>query len=485
MFRGTNEAYRILMNNIDRPIMVYFDPDVDGLISGYFICKFLENMGLSYKFYINSNRQHGFFIKAEKLEGYLVISVDFNIDLDIIEDFKIYDVVSINIDHHEIKSDFIVWNKGVVINNQYEFEREEKRYLSGAGVVYEVLSVWNENFISQENKALVGITLLSDVRPIENSEAKKYLAETYSMSTEQGYFKYLIDNTVKDSYGFGVPRMDRNFIDYTFSPRINSMFRFNESFEAVNFILGNGLHTEDKRELQREYAEFIIKKSIIEEKNHVNIVIVDMKDLHDTNEMPEKLYEIYETKGYKTAHPSNFIGLACSRVKENGKNTIILLMENDRLLRGSFRGKYDSVDYLKIFRDCGSSVEGHKPAFGILNISIVEELFEVINRAIGVAEIGYKNTETILEVENLSAFCLNRADKVANRNNFVRDQFRTYIKYKGDNIKKIKDGEKYVEYLIDGNRVKSFDTELSIRDGYILPITEKSYITFYLRKLEF
>lgn len=491
MFKGTLEAKKIFEENIERPILYYFDPDVDGLISGYLFCYYLEAMGLEYSFHINDNRKHGFLLEPELLRGYMVICSDFSIDENILRKLEELDIVVICIDHHEISGELRLWDKGVVINNQYYFEEESKRYLSGAGVVFEVLRDWNSNFDTRENRALVGITLLSDVRPIENLEAREYLNCTYSMDNSEGYFKYLIDNTIKNNFGFGAPKMDRNFIDFTFSPRINSMLRFNESFEAVEFILGHGMHTEDKRELQKAYAEFLIKKASILELTHINVVTIQKSELKDFWEylaingkcIGENNQPMWNEFSLIDIEPANFIGLACSRIKDTGKDTVIALLENDRLLRGSFRGKFDGIDYLDIFRKYDSIAFGHKGAFGIHEIDLREGTVEKLNNNIGFVEKDYKPTATVLQVENLSMFYLNRARKIAEKNNFVRDAYRTYVKYNGDNIIRTMGGEKYVEYMVDGYRVKCFDSELGVKEGLILPITEKGYVNLYLKDL--
>ena len=131
-------------------------------------------------------------------------------------------------------------------------------------------------------------------------------------------------------------------------------------------------------------------------------------------------------------------------------------------------------------------------------------------------ELNHKQTAKILEVKNLG-FIINRDGmKIATENCYVRDMYRTYLKYigsgakvtketfkteefsqadyvdgtkpdeviRGKNYKYVRDenGEpirKYIEYLIDGKKVKSFG--VLIEDGIILPILERGYIYLYIR----
>ena len=207
------------------------------------MCNFADMLGLKYSYYVNENRFHGFNIPASKLKGFLVISSDFGITAEEVENLVDNDVVLLSTDHHECQDTFIDIKKetaeGIVINNQYPFEPEEDRYLSGAGVFFELICSLYPEFNTAERRALVGITLLSDVRQIENKKARQYLKTTYTMDTSCGYVKYLIDSTVSDSFNFGTPKLDRNFIDYTLNPCINALLRADKTNEAIKFILGS------------------------------------------------------------------------------------------------------------------------------------------------------------------------------------------------------------------------------------------------------
>ena len=121
-------------------VLVYYDPDVDGVYSGKFVCSVLDMYKIPYERYINPNRQHGFFYPdIDKLQGRTVIAVDFSIDDDKLKLLQANNTKLINIDHHSIGDKFVSYpspdgahTDGVVINNQYPFEPESKRYLSGA-----------------------------------------------------------------------------------------------------------------------------------------------------------------------------------------------------------------------------------------------------------------------------------------------------------------------------------------------------------------
>ena len=212
-------------------VLVYFDPDVDGLISGLLACRALSMLKIPFSWYINSNREHGFLLPTEKVRGRNILCVDFLINRQKLEELVSAGCNILSLDHHDNGDTFIEYsysdNLGVVINNQYGFEEDSSRYLSGAGVIFEsFVSYLGEEFNTRENRALVGLSLLTDIRDIENRNARLYLQELY-LHPYKGYIGYLLDNTVGSiDYGFGLPCMDRNYVDFNFSPIINSCLRF-------------------------------------------------------------------------------------------------------------------------------------------------------------------------------------------------------------------------------------------------------------------
>ena len=187
-FKGTDVCERLLKSFIssNRKIVVYFDPDVDGMIAGYFVCKYLAMYGKPFSWYVNTNRSHNWDLDLEKVKDCNVVAVDFMIPKQVMQDIIDNGTNIISMDHHVNGDSFIhIMSKGegVIINNQYPFEDRERAYLSGAGVVFETLSNLDSNFYTDENKALVGLTLLSDVCNIETTLAKEYFTALYTISS--------------------------------------------------------------------------------------------------------------------------------------------------------------------------------------------------------------------------------------------------------------------------------------------------------------
>lgn len=464
-------------------------------------------LGLKYSYYVNEDRFHGFQLSIKSLRGYLLIAADFTITEEELKCLVDNDVVVLSTDHHDCQSSFIDIKgetaEGIVINNQYPFEPEDNRYQSGAGVFYELICSIYPEFESKERKALVGVTLLSDVRQIENSKARSYLQTTYSIDSTEGYIHYLITSIMRTTtdFTFGVPKLDRNFIDYNLSPCINALLRFNRTSEAVDFILGKGLATTSFRDKQKTLILEMESKIQVLKLPNLNIIAVNGLDFLDYN-----------------VKISSFIGLLCSSYKDKNSNvsTLGFVFENGKIVRTSFRGKYDDVHYLSGFKNLNINAKGHPNAFGIPDFNPTEDLWVQLSDTVTDMESMHTQTVTIIDSTNLMFTLTQRGASIASENCYVRDMYRTYIKYKGSNAKIIKqtyrylpftdedyrngvkpdkiehgdsfkyqldlDGNpvvKYIEYQIDGRKVKSFG--VTIEEGVILPILEKGYMQLYLR----
>ena len=497
--KGCNIAFKILNKEMSKgdnsKFLVYYDPDIDGLMSGFIAQRFLSKFHKDSIFYINENREHGFKIPEDlypHLKGMTILAVDFSMSREEIKHVLSLGANIVNIDHHNIDDDFIYEKdevtgcEGVVINNQYPWEPEDFRFLSGAGVVHYVFRYILEKLgiteLDLDEVALVGISLLSDVRPTENRIAQDFLMVTFNHESE--LTAYLV-NVVTPNNGFerfdsfGVPRFNRNFIDFVFSPHLNALFRLNRGKDAILLVRGDRMAIETYKiggllasckDLQNNITEQILLG--LKGNEYDNIIVKGLDNKFKLN---------------SNHNISNFIGLACSRVRGDNKTTFLFVEgEKDGFIkRGSVRGLYDNVDYLSIFRAHGLKAEGHKNAFGVLETDITTIDFKALDKAIGEAEEEARNgvsTSTILRVANIPMFLQGPNKQIALQNTMVRDSHRIYLKYTGDDIKKEQRG-RMIKYTIDGIPVNCFDLDLTVEEGLILPMYGKGdYIEFTLKR---
>lgn len=477
---GISKVYEILKKT--KCIIDYYDPDFDGLISGYFIERLAVRLGIPYKYYINENREHGCKLPMSKIEelskikGLTLIVVDALMTRKEVEEIVKRGVNVINIDHHENDECDVIYVEhgdcsGIVINNQYLFEPKNYKFLSGAGVVYYVIKNLIPDLLEQygDFEALVGVSLLSDIRELENKEAEFFLKETYSHESElTAYLTELAGGNV--DFGFGVRILDRNFIDYTLSPKVNAMFRLNKGYEAIELIKGKfteGAYLDIYRNIQKSVVEGILERLVRLDFSHLTYGYV----------------ENYESE-YKL---TNFIGLVASQIKNEGKTTMLFVKEGNQIIRGSVRGMCDDIDYREIFGKYGFICKGHKVAFGIRG-DVDESSLGKINEDIAKLEAGYEERKyegRIVEVSNLSFYLMNKGKNIAKHNVYVREQFRHHIKYTGDTSlvkKNVSKSGKRIEYIVDGVPIVCFEEGLTLDNGLITPIEERgNYTTFFLR----
>lgn len=475
-FKGTDVCERLLKSFIssNRKIVVYFDPDVDGMIAGYFVCKYLAMYGKPFSWYVNTNRSHNWDLDLEKVKDCNVVAVDFMIPKQVMQDIIDNGTNIISMDHHVNGDSFIhIMSKGegVIINNQYPFEDRERAYLSGAGVVFETLSNLDSNFYTNENKALVGLTLLSDVCNIENTLAKEYLTALYNHKYK-GYIRYLIDGTMGDKdWGFGVPRLDRKYVEFKFSPAVNACLRFNKETDVVKFFLCTAKLDLTYREEQKKLIKKMLKIVEVREFERLRVVFLNDWD---------------KSVSYYSDVLSNFIGLIASRYLDGKKSVLAYLISKDvygkrYVKRASFRGHINGADYLKESKGIIEGI-GHQSAFGILNLKPNKQLFEKVNIACKKAEEGYINGNTIIPVTNLAIFADRKGKRCAEHNMYCLAQNNTYVRYIGNNVKVISNTSSFQKYKVDGIEVKCFDSSIDFTNGVIYPILERGFIYYYLQK---
>ena len=524
MPKGIAHAYWVLENEMkkgkDAKFCVYYDPDIDGLFSGLLAEEYLERLGfknIHYKYHLNQDRAHGFKMSNEelqKLEGYTIIAVDFSVEKEDFDRILRAGVNLIVIDHHEIdiskytKTDveyvFSQYKKkgtyGIILNNQYLSEPEEFRFLSGAGMVYYFLKYVEKKTqvpVQVDAPALVGITLLSDVRVIESSEARSFLKCTYTSNSERmKYLHWIVtseDASAQRFTPFGVPNMNRDFIDYTFSPVINSALRDNKGEEVLNLLRRDPKTIEFMR--SKDYLLNLRKK----QKTIINDILKAYKESENTpgtySNKYSKITVCCLNSDFKPASIAedctitNYIGVACMKIKDDDKTGVILVIDREsyKVIRGSVRGGLDGVNYLEIFQRNGVPSAGHHNAFGILECDIRNINFEKIDKEIAEKEEEFlrtkKNTRSVLELNNLEFLVNNQMGrKVCEYNEYSRDNHRIYVKINADyrelednpRIRPEKVSDKYIKYHIDNVCVHCYDPSLDIKDSLILLGLENS-----------
>lgn len=372
-------------------ILVYYDPDVDGVISGYFIQRYLESKygTKNIRTHINGGREHGISLDFanELQDDLLIINVDSGLSLEVVDLLIAKGVDLISLDHHEVldyfKGDLEYKRKDkgefCLCNNQYTWLDCKDSYLSGAGVVFELLNTLDKKLVAElEFERLVGLTLLSDMRDIKGETAQKYLELTYStVVSEFDTGLYYFFSLFRTKYDLGELYLDRNFIDYIIAPNINALLRMEGQqyiLAAINSNTPNmwrQLYSvcQEAKSKQKELVNYAMENLVQRVHLSKSMVLVLVKDL---------------TRQYSLL--ANCLGLIGNKFLTGDVDKVLILYVNDNgFVRGSFRAR-TSVDYLDEALRSGFDVAGHQNAFGFKS-----------NK-------GLSKDDGSLDLENLMAF---------------------------------------------------------------------------------
>ena len=281
------------------------------------------------------------------------------------------------------------------------------------------------------------------------------------------------------TYSFGSTKMDRNFIDYNFSPKFNAMFRANKGYEAFEFLLGLPLDRvllDECRDFQNSIISYIMNN--LKGKDYGYLVCKYIED----EPMIDVIHKTGNDIKFKDAMLSNYIGLVASRIKGAGCSMVYIKEADGSIQRGSFRGTAD-FNYIQLFRDLGGVADGHRNAFGFSKMLDMD--LQKFNEILLAMSKHIDNSERVIEVANMSILLSTKNKDIMELNTYCRAQNQTFFKYVGSksSCSIVKRTEKFMLWKIDGVEVKSFDLELTPWDNYILPFKENgSYNVFYLRK---
>lgn len=570
-FQGTKDILPIILATMKKnakEVLVYYDPDIDGVMAGTLARRFVEYiLKIPTDYYVNANRGHGFQLEKTEVANKFVVGVDFGITSKEVEELTKQGTTIVVFDHHDCEDDVILYDNGkrlnyyevkrnpeqlkslinkqgvgILINNQYPRDPEDlslprekgenpaSRYLSGAGVVFESVLTFLTNHMpdkvkqwnTQEQRAMVGWTLLSDVRDIESPYAKLYLQELYTYEknlngvlTDPYVNVILMLNRIRlilrkknkyEAVKFGKIYLDRTCMDFSLSPLMNANFRFDRGDDVIQLFWGGYWRDKNKKltnlaslenflpiDIEAHQKQKALKKDIetyVEEhntghyygeNNSLYVFTIDIADQIKIN----KTISLEDKEAL-----TNFVGLVCNAKRT--KNSVIgCVLENGKLLRASFRGQYQA-NYKDALME-GGYLEGagHGGAFGIRSLDLSEENLNNIARVC--AEIDKNipnNKKPVIKVNNMASFCMSRgrdgvskAYEVAFENMFHLDENKVCLQYTGPDKHVTGDWnakQTVCRYLVDNREVIAYNYPASPLTTNICPSLEDNKITFTL-----
>lgn len=493
-------------------VVVKYDPDVDGLLSGYMATTFLNQLGIESTSIINEDRAHG--IRNDEIfkPNTFLINLDSGLSLEDLDYLLSNGVSVLSLDHHDIEQLYGVnevsinnpclsfrnlggWYfekegyKALIINNQYESIDNSLKFLSGGGVVFEFLEYLNKELVDSLNlKPLVGITLLSDIRDIETPLARGYLDATYDVKLDVEFSKdiYYLFALLKDKYDFGILYLDRNFIDYRLNPLLNSLFRFNVGYTALEAIKFNEKESYDYLYL-RATNTYSLQKELV-------VSFYDSLSISKISSLALVLFNDDNSE-----YISNCLGLLANKVmNDNSDITSVLIICTGDLgfKRGSFRSSVKTVSALNVLREFGLDVAGHQTAFGVKskqglvlsNGSLdIDKLMAIAYRLEELKQLNGIGRQELISIPSLMAKLKDIKLKGIENTYKLSDNY-TYYQISQSVSVVIKYAKKNYSVLeIDGVEVKAFefiseDTFL-LREWVLDPVIKNRGLQLYLRKI--
>ena len=391
IFYNSSKALKMLNKHVhnDSMICLHTDVDVDGIGTTYEFKKTLENLGShNHVLLINSDKIHG--IQQKQVDYF---NTKYHIDLMIITDSSSNEVDLIKqlncdvlcIDHHDLLHNDLSGqcNDGtheyVIVNNTIENtnQEEDESWLKGRNisafdnlqhyvgdkdmscgvVVYELLRLYCECFSNPkliENLKLyqwAAITLFTDVINTLNDRNQWYLSKTIG-SRE---LEYTLNVTMQKLNKYKSV-IDKTYILYKFAPVINKAIRAGSGNKALYTIV----NTPDKIDELLQFAEL--------QNNAISKAIMCEITQGDTTTTVERNFttKTIQLDISKLDISPNYSGVIAGRLSgDNNKNTAVYIIE-DGMCRGSFRGRYQNVDYRAYFDSYKDYIyaQGHPTAFG-------------------------------------------------------------------------------------------------------------------------
>lgn len=323
-------------------IGVLYDPDVDGLMSGFILQDFLTRLNINISRHMNQNKVHGLKDEAMAWVRDNQLSMVFIVDAGSGDGENINQLISegvqvIVLDHHDYEEQPIL-DGGVIINAVNHLPVRET---SGCGVVYRFLEYLGREYDIDTDKyeKYVGISILSDICSMRSADNRYFVEKAYEAVGTGHLFKAF------DFYG-----SFSSYFSYKLIPFFNAMIR-------CNYIDGVLSLTDyfEKRGLQTRLADYQFVRD--EQKERVE----KLKEVGEFIELDGLVFLIRppQEQNYKV-----FNGLVANQLIQQYEMGAIVAEYNPETntLEGSFRGYGYGKDVLEQW---GITCQGHDEACGV------------------------------------------------------------------------------------------------------------------------
>lgn len=293
--------------------------------------------------------------------------------------------IVIIMDHHQVENKIPDLNNVLVVNNQIS-EKFENKALSGAGVVFKIIQLFDEIILgkSEYSNELYDLAALGIIADCMDSKTldNNYIIYKGLKNIKNPMFKALID---KQSYSIGKEKPNKIDVAYYIAPLINGTIRMGTMEEKSllfrGFIELN--HTEYYEHVWRgskNLEDFYHRSARIafnvkNEQNRLKLKCLEyLKNKIEQNNLNEnKIIAVITNDDDEVPVPKTITGLvAMELLKTYGKPSLVLrpVTSEDGAITYAGSGRSNSFEELPSFldfvRDQEESVyaQGHACAFG-------------------------------------------------------------------------------------------------------------------------
>lgn len=367
LLHDMDKAVKRILSAIEQGqnILIYGDYDADGMTASSVMKSALDELGAEVQVYLPNRFTDGY---GPNLDVYKYFIQNENIDLIITVDNGVagHEAITyaqsegidvIVTDHHSLPAELP--QAFAIVHPEHPNSTYPFKYLAGVGVAFKVATALLD-YIPSDMLDLVAIGTIADMVSLRDenrvlvSHGLKVLA-----NTERAGLLELMKLS-----GVDFEKVDEETVGFQIAPRLNALGRLDDPNPAIELLTGWD------EEAVADIAQ------LIDEKNSERKAIVESIFSQALTMMTDEPVQILYHKDWH----KGVLGIVAGRLQEQFHKPVILLAEEDGILRGSARSieNYNIFEALDGHRELFIAFGGHKQAagmtFSLENLSLIKQV---------------------------------------------------------------------------------------------------------------
>lgn len=387
-------------------ILIYGDYDADGMTASSVMKSALDELGAEVQVYLPNRFTDGYgpnldvykyFIQNEDID--LIITVDNGVaGHEAIAYAQSQNVDVIVTDHHSMPE--VLPEAFAIVHPEHPESNYPFKYLAGVGVAFKVATALLD-YIPSDMLDLVAIGTIADMVSLtdENrilvSHGLKVLA-----NTERAGLMELMRLS-----GTDFEKVNEETIGFQIAPRLNALGRLDDPNPAIELLTGWD------EEVAAEIAQ------MIDEKNSERKVIVENIFNQALTMITDEPIQILHHKDWH----KGVLGIVAGRLLEQFHKPIIMLAEEEGVLRGSARSieNFNIFEALNEHRELFMAFGGHKQAagmtFALENVEAIKQVMLdfIQENDIDMSEKSSLEVQGSLQFEEISLETIRSLEKLS------------------------------------------------------------------------